>query len=54
MKQDEPLTPLAEGAAALREYFESLRSSGFTRAEALQITIEFMKASMQQNQGGTE
>lgn len=40
------MTALAEGAASMHELFMAYVASGFTRAEALQIVIALMTASL--------
>lgn len=43
---DDPMTALAEGAAQAHELFSAYMDAGFTRPEALQITIGIIKASI--------
>lgn len=43
---ESPLTVLAAGAAQTHELFEAYVEAGFTRAEALQIVISLLTASL--------
>lgn len=43
----DPMTALAEGAAQMHELFAAYVDAGFARAEALQILIAVVTASIQ-------
>jgi hypothetical protein len=43
---EDPITSLAEGAAQMHELFMAYLHAGFTRAEALQIMISIVTASI--------
>jgi hypothetical protein len=44
----DPITQMAEGAAQMHEAFTAWIEAGFTRAEALQITIAVLQAGIRQ------
>ncbi len=45
----DPMTPFAENAAGMHEFFTSYVEAGFTRGEALQFMLVLFAHSLQQN-----
>lgn len=48
-----PVSPVAAGAVQVHELFMAYVNAGFTRAEALQLTMSIMHAGMKNMNGGS-